>query len=1332
MVNNNPRALVALDINLSNRLNYAWAYGLLRSLHASGIAVEFLSFTSSSGAFEESVRELGASIIQADTYEDEGSEDSYGNTARFRARQVVGHGKANDYDFVLVQGLSLCRYVAGEKALQSKLWSICDDIPYADTQFTPKSLKELEVISQGSKLLLTSSPATRSQMESTTPSTTSKTRLIPSFDIELDLPSCAETESTSTTFFFDVRTGLSALSTLNLRRFVAEATAMRTPPRFVLSGVEDPENDALTEVLQSTGLGEYPGLNISEDSFFDTAFVNQHSVLIDPSVGSQGEQGILSRIAQNNGIATWWPETATPRLDDFLNGASTESTPSQSAPEAVWTDHFANDLADYSAVPHKDEPVRVLLAGADFKFAGDIVDALVQRDDIDLRVDLFQANAKPQPEKSSKLLPWADVIIAEFSAFNAIWYSQNIQPHQKLIVHLHGYELLQPWIDQLVIDNCDKIVFASEFYKNKAKAMKGWPEERLHVIANSVNSADLARPKDDEARFHIGLVGIVPILKRPDRAVTLMKQLLQADSRYVLHIKGHRPWDYAWEWKKAAHQDAYRAFYESIASDPVLFSRVIFEPFSPDIGNWFHKIGWILSPSYRETFHLSAIEGACSGAIPLAWTREGSKEIIGEEYNFDSTEAIGQFVLATNASPESFMVASKKAQRSVERYGIPAIRAKWLELIFELSESKNASTRDAVSLSNSQEARVISEVEQAATHHDYDAALAILDENIPLTRNSRTEIKDVELYMRGLLGTDEDRLHRFLPTTPEPSHQGKTPRLHLVIEAGIVHDGLTLANVDQYETKLDLPAYFQEEAATVPVNFLNDDVPDLADSFFRSPRFVRFDRAIHFAKTRIIEDSLASGATMLVAFGPWWTALPTMLAADVLGIPVAWIIDNSTTWSTIKLASHQDQTNNYVAHTTKALIDRADIRVATTTAITPETSLSNLDLLVGSNGPINIGIPEVSWAKLVPALLETKKQRLDSVPVELVKSLAELKVAVIGSEEFLRELQSVSPQSFAVDPKRPDDFISGDIDALVINIDDTATPDLVLKTLNKTAVHGNDLTSILDKCRVYGIPSIFRWVRHSVIGSSYFPLARKADHICVTRARGAVALHQLHPIAIRSITPWLPLLPFSDAAAVMFRGAGIAVNPPQLNCQSVASAEGENEDFLGETSEASNIHDMEKLSLESQDSWDANAEQVTVFFPTEEQQYLADFVATQGLPPSVAKFVAYELPSASESLSDVSDLVAATGENLGDGYVCVLKSLSNVPRNYLRSLWLSAGPGTVVRPLFDAEPTTSLAVTRLLENQNAIDYGVLFSTDVLGRYGQDITVISIPMPQHLQ
>src|SRR5699024_4116675 len=112
--------------------------------------------------------------------------------------------------------------------------------------------------------------------------------------------------------------------------------------------------------------------------------------------------------------------------------------------------------------------------------------------------------------------------------------------------------------------------------------------------------------------------------------------------------------------------------------------------------NWFRHIGWMLSPSTRETFHLSPVEGMASGAIPLVWKREGSEEIFPEKFNFDSTEEIADFILKTNETPHSFEDLSLNSVSFSERYSALKIRSEWIGLLLNGSgEHSEMDERDA-------------------------------------------------------------------------------------------------------------------------------------------------------------------------------------------------------------------------------------------------------------------------------------------------------------------------------------------------------------------------------------------------------------------------------------------------------------------------------------------------------------------------------------------------------------------------------------------------------------------------------------------------------------
>jgi hypothetical protein len=399
------------------------------------------------------------------------------------------------------------------------------------------------------------------------------------------------------------------------------------------------------------------------------------------------EHGALPAVPRQEPVRYWSAETLTEDLAGLDGQPATEPPAVRGLAEDLG-EVLGPYLPDYTAVPRRTGTAdrtatrtRVLLVGADFKFAGEIIEALAQRDDLEVRVDRWQTNGGPIPEDNEALLDWAEVILCEFASRNAVWYSQKVRPDQRLLLHLHGYELRQPPVHEIKIDAVETVVFASEFYRAKALDATGWPREKTSVIPNQVQVSDLARTKLPDARFHLGLAGYVPELKRPDRALDLLELLLDRDDRYVLHLRGHNPWNYGFVWRHPLRRDAYLAFYERLQRDACLRRSVVFDVFGADMGNWFRGIGWTLSPSTRETFHLAPVEGMASGAVPVVWRREGSEEIFPERWNVGTTAEAAQFILDANHDRDGFARLSSEASDFAARYGAPAVTARWLDLI---------------------------------------------------------------------------------------------------------------------------------------------------------------------------------------------------------------------------------------------------------------------------------------------------------------------------------------------------------------------------------------------------------------------------------------------------------------------------------------------------------------------------------------------------------------------------------------------------------------------------------------------------------------------------
>ena len=1073
---------------------------------------------------------------------------------RYHARAVLWEaldGREIQYDIVLTQGISLSRYVAGGKSIQPVHWALMEDDPLSPDNPKNLQLDYVQTVAAGARLLLFANPESRAYVESRVPAATSKTRLLQAIPLRRE----AKKHSTDQVFVFDYNRFGPKWATHTFEKLIRKAALVKRPPKIVVLdkgvGGEDWTNP----------LENYPGarfLNSSADLADNCTVV--HVIPVGATVDEVRLQSSVLR-----------SDDAVLQLDSHEVSEESLSAPvvgpTLEVPSTFMV-AFESDLPDYRRTPvARDHPVRVLLAGADFKFAGDLVDSLIQRSDIALSVDLFEANAKPQPNKSKPLLQSAEVIIAEFASKNAIWYSQNVRPDQKLIVHLHGYELLQDWITELNVDNCAAIVFASDFYRQKAIEMRGWPEEKMVVVPNSVNFGDLDRRKSADSRFNIGLVGIVPILKRPDRALDLLERLVAEDERYTLHIRGHAPWNYGWEWKKSAHQDSYREFYHRIGSNPALRQRVVFEPFSPDIANWMQDIGWLLSPSTRETFHLSAIEGAASGAVPIAWRREGSEEIIGEQFNFDSTEAAANFI-ADYKSEAEFTRLSKAAQRHAHRYSTTEVRAKWLDLIFSMVASESS-----LQVQSSEADRVLRTVTEAWHDGDPETAIAMLDEHIPLTRDLRGPLKNAEMFFRGIAAADEKRFTQFLPVQAKSANDNGS--IAIIRPSGATFDEAELSGSIATFVGVTPPSYIRDDGYT-PVRESSVALEAPNDMHIRVDGFIRIDRWFEMVKAQLIPVALSHSE--LAVQGPWWLALPVLQAADQAGIPSTWFIDDAQTLEWIASASRGEARAHFAAQIAWNCFQAADARVVLGSVAVPDGfEVGQLDGSVGQNP---FGIPR--WDPSHPHAANYSSGPLNrtNAPSVLIRSLADSRIALVSDRSLSKEwgqytqVVDLSPSSFM-------EQLDASCDIAVIHPGANSSGRWKRQIEQTNESTQCEATKLLDRARLLGATTCFVWESPDPLPRRFWAVARKADAIAVTHPETLHRFLQINPSAVRAISHWDTGLPIENRLQLAFRGIYQPVDLDRsrfgMNAQAAFAgneAEAQTQDFSDEA-----LPELERIAV---------------------------------------------------------------------------------------------------------------------------------------------------------
>ncbi|MEY8715378.1 glycosyltransferase [Francisella philomiragia] len=303
---------------------------------------------------------------------------------------------------------------------------------------------------------------------------------------------------------------------------------------------------------------------------------------------------------------------------------------------------------------------KIVVAGHDLKFAKFIIEDLENDPNVDLYIDKWQSHEKHDVEQSSKLLDTADVIFCEWGLGNIVWYSQHKKQGQKLVVRVHAQELRTRHLDKVNHENVDNYIFVAPYYYELMIKEFSLDRSKCLMIYNFVDTRLLDKPKKEGYKYHLGMIGDVPQSKRLDIALDIFEKLYQKDKRYKLFIKGKRPEDYKWMHSKAKkpEMDFYKAQYKRI-KDNGWDNNVIFEGHGP-IDEWLQNIGYIISTSDHESFHLSVAEGMASGAIPVIRNWKGANSIYPSEFIYsDCCDAIN-IVINNNYINSGVKTISKK------------------------------------------------------------------------------------------------------------------------------------------------------------------------------------------------------------------------------------------------------------------------------------------------------------------------------------------------------------------------------------------------------------------------------------------------------------------------------------------------------------------------------------------------------------------------------------------------------------------------------------------------------------------------------------------------
>lgn len=648
---------------------------------------------------------------------------------RRAAQNISGLSGEIDPEVILIRGLRVAHFASRNEAVASRLWSYITDLPFPLHKASDRSISQLQNVVKSSHRVFAQTEEARSFLESICPEAAGKTHLLLPM-----VPAATELQHSR-----QRRVGLDPLRMVYSGKFAREwrtLEMLEIPVLLRERGVEaelvmigdkfqankeDPEwanrmRVRLTELSEDpeSGVQWAGGMGRSEAlSLMKTAHIGlgwrardlESSLEISTKMLEYSMFGVPPLINRSEAHERLYGKSYplmlnSDSIDDVLD-LLVEMDPGRidaardAARDAVRP--FGMDAAaerfkkmfrrpgapEPGAVSSSSKRKKVVIASHDFKFMGEIIDFLKSSDEFELEIDLWSSLRDHDEKISRDLLQAADIVICEWCGPNAVWYAENKRPGQKLVVRLHAFETRGPWMRNLDYSKIDHLVFVSEYQKELSRTLLGFPDDvNCIVIPNSVDTQDFDRPKVPGSEFHLGVLGIVSMNKRPDRALDLMEELLRVDSRYILHIKGRMPWEYEYEWNRPVQRHQYLDFFGRIRSSQTLRNSVVFEPFGPDVASWFRKVGVILSPSFAESFHMAVAEGMASGALPVIWDRPGAREIFSDRFVHDDISAMARSVLSLRQeSARDTMTREVKLYAS--RWDVHVVMKAWRDMLGE-------------------------------------------------------------------------------------------------------------------------------------------------------------------------------------------------------------------------------------------------------------------------------------------------------------------------------------------------------------------------------------------------------------------------------------------------------------------------------------------------------------------------------------------------------------------------------------------------------------------------------------------------------------------------
>ncbi len=722
-----PSALVYGDIDLNLVDGSAiWLQSVTQALAAAGCAVTVV--------LKAPVRtdRLVAPLREADgvTIRSPHAEGTAPAEANLTVPQAVAILAAVDaasrHDLVVLRGRALVSAAAKDGTFNGRLWAYLTDVPQAVPALTPKAAEDLTVIAKASRYLLCQTEELRCFLEGSVAAACGKSVLFPPVlpaenthrDPERSVAAAGAPLRLVYTGKFAPRWNtleMTRLPSLLAERGVAAEVHMvgdkihddprdagyRRRMRAALGEIGSP---AVPGVIWHGGQPRAQAMRLAAAADIGLSWRHPEldaSLELSTKVLEFGQLGlpvILNRTPMHEALLGPDYPLFAASLDDVADVAAAALDPAVFALAAARTSAAAREftleaaagrLRGYlsravAAAPAGADParppLRVVIAGHDLKFFTPLIEYFRLQPDLEVRMDQWAGLGDHDPAVSAELADWADVVICEWCGPNAVWYSRHKRRGARLLVHLHRFELYSHYPGEVRIGNVDQVICVSDHYARLTREHTGWPASKVVTVPNPLDVSQLDRVKLDGAWHHVGMISIDSSRKRLDLALDVLEELRRDDDRYLLYVKSRMPWEHWWVWQIPAERDHYSAALRRVQRSPLLRDAVVFDDAGPDVAAWLRRVGFVLSTSDDESFHVAPAEGMASGAVPVIRHWPGAETIYDSRWIRETPAQLASLI-ASLSEPGAWRAAGQAAREQAAAFELGAVCRSWHRLL---------------------------------------------------------------------------------------------------------------------------------------------------------------------------------------------------------------------------------------------------------------------------------------------------------------------------------------------------------------------------------------------------------------------------------------------------------------------------------------------------------------------------------------------------------------------------------------------------------------------------------------------------------------------------